>query len=112
MLHEQGLLPRTPLVIVAYPLVPWIGVMGLGFCFGQVYRLPPERRRPLADPAWAGPDARVRRAARAERLRRSAAWAVQSRPLFTLLSFLNTTKYPPSLAFLLMTLGPAIAALG
>ena len=48
VLHQQGLLvPGPPAVIVAYPLIPWIGVMVLGFCLGEVYRLPPDRRRRL-----------------------------------------------------------------
>lgn len=113
VLHAPGLLTtEPPVVIVAYPLVPWIGVMAAGFCFGEVYRLPGDRRRVVlirlglalivafVVVRWLNVYGDPR------------PWIAQSRPGFTLLSFLNTSKYPPSLLFLLMTLGPAILLLG
>src|SRR5262249_16338222 len=47
LLHQPGLFKLAGvLFIVAYPLVPWVAVMALGFCFGKLYLLEPERRRP------------------------------------------------------------------
>ncbi len=115
ILHQQGLwLPfgGGPAVIVAYPLVPWIGVMAAGFCFGRVYRLPPERRRTLLLRLGLALTVAFVAIRALNGYGDPRPWAVQERPLYTVLSFLNTTKYPASLAFLLMTLGPAIAFLG
>ena len=112
VLHQQGLLLRSPAVIVAYPLVPWIFVMALGFCFGRVYRLPAERRRRLLIRLGVALTAAFVALRTLNVYGDPRPWATQNEPLFTLLSFLNATKYPPSLAFLLMTLGPAIAFLG
>jgi uncharacterized membrane protein len=47
ILHVQGPLTAAPPTIVAYPLVPWFGVMAAGFCFGRAYTLDAERRRRL-----------------------------------------------------------------
>lgn len=108
ILHVQGLLTASPAIVVAYPLVPWIGVMGLGYVFGAIYRrTPAERRRRLVVLGLSLTAAFVA-------VRASGAygdprpWSVQPTAIFTALSFLNTTKYPPSLVFLLMTLGPAL----
>ncbi len=113
VLHVQGALPVGPqqVFVVAYPLVPWIGVMAAGYAFGALLRRPEaERRRPLLFLGGALTLGFV--ALRAANLYGDPSpWEVQPTAGRTLLAFLNTTKYPPSLLFLLMTLGPAIMAL-
>ncbi len=112
LLHQPGAFSFSgATIIVGYPLVPWIAVMALGFCFGRVYLMErAARRRYLAVIGAAAIFGFV--ALRAlNGYGDPVPWARQSVPGFTALSFLNTTKYPPSLDFLLMTLGPALLAL-
>jgi len=113
ILHSPGIVLSTPghIVRVAYPLIPWMGVTAAGYGLGQIYSWPVELRRRflvllgialtldffvLRDINLYGDPNR---------------WALQKSAAFTVLSFLNTTKYPPSLLFLLMTLGPAMLLL-
>jgi uncharacterized membrane protein len=112
LIHQVGAFRLAgTTVIVGYPLVPWIAVMALGFCLGQVFLMePPARRRRLATIGAAATIAFV--VIRALNIYGDpAGWSPQRSATYTALSFLNTTKYPPSLAFLLMTLGPALLAL-
>jgi uncharacterized membrane protein len=113
ILHAPGVVFASSgrLVFAAYPLVPWMGVTMAGYAIGTVYTWPPERRRRFL--AWFGLLLTVAFfAVRGLNVYGDPApWAHQRAPLFTALSFLNTTKYPPSLAFLLMTLGPVLLAL-
>jgi uncharacterized membrane protein len=112
ILHVQSLLSTKPLVLVAYPLVPWIGVMTAGYCFGRVYRLSADRRRKLLMALGLSLCAAFVVVRAWNVYGDPRPWSVQPHPVFSVLSFLNATKYPASLSFLLMTLGPAIAFLG
>jgi uncharacterized membrane protein len=111
LIHQfQGFaLSENYALFIAYPIIPWIGVMLLGYCFGIFYRsdFTATRKKLLlylgfglillfvvirfinvyGDPS---------------------PWSVQPSPVFTVLSFINVSKYPPSLLYLLITLGPAI----
>jgi uncharacterized membrane protein len=113
LLHVQTAIPLRgdQVLFVIYPLVPWIGVMAVGYAFGRLLQRPTEeRRRVLVMLGGALTLGFV--AVRALNFYGDPApWSGQGSVGRTVLSFLNTTKYPPSLLFLLMTLGPAIALL-
>ena len=114
ILHGSGIIQPSEgiYVFIAYPLIPWIGVMAAGYGFGALLLKHPERR------------------ARRKLLLKIGVvltlafvvlrfinfygdprpWTPQSSAVFTVLSFINCVKYPPSLLFLLMTLGPTMVA--
>ncbi len=113
LLLRPGFLPLSGgvNVVIGYPLIPWLGVVAAGYGFGEVIRLEPGRRLRVMFitgvtmttvfvilRAW-GIYGEPR------------PWTAQATPLLTGLSLLNRTKQPPSLLFVLMSLGPAIAAL-
>ncbi len=109
VLHGPGFVVRSESVTVfaSYPLIPWIGVTAVGYALSGLYDLQVKTRLAYllnlglacvigflvlrylniyGDPS---------------------PWKYQTNDTRTVLSFLNTTKYPPSLLYLLMTLGPA-----
>lgn len=112
-LHAPGFLYRGEehVVLLAYPIVPWIGVTALGFGLGKIYLWEAERRRQFLMRLGLGLTAAFVVLRFINVYGDPAPWSIQPSGLFTLLSFLNTSKYPPSLLFLLMTLGPALCAL-
>jgi uncharacterized membrane protein len=112
LLHQPGVFPFAgETVLVTYTLIPWIAVMGAGFCFGEVLTWEASaRRRFMLRAGYVFTTAFL--LIRAVNLYGDPApWSFQKSPVFTALSFLNCTKYPPSLDFLLMTLGPALLVL-
>jgi uncharacterized membrane protein len=113
ILHQPGVVLSTPahLVRVSYPLIPWIGVTAAGFALGQWYDWPAKRRK-----LWLTRLGTILVVGflllRAINIYGDPQpWSRQSTLNHTFLSFLNTLKYPPSLLFLLMTLGPILLLL-
>jgi uncharacterized membrane protein len=112
ILHSPGLIIKGPhMVFVAYPLVPWIGVTAVGYSLGKSYAWPSARRRSFLLSLAVGLTAAfvILRAVNVSGDPQH--WTPQRSAAFTVLSFLKTNKYPPSLLFLLMTLGPALLLL-
>jgi uncharacterized membrane protein len=112
LLHQPGAFPLAgATVIVGYPLVPWVAVMALGFCLGPLFLQDRAARRRYLTVLGAAATLAFVVLRTLNGYGDPQPWAAQGSPTYTVLSFLNTTKYPPSLDFLLMTLGPAMLAL-
>jgi len=103
----QGPVAGTPLIVL-YSIIPWIGVMAAGYWFGTVLTLEPARRNRICLRLGLGATALFVLLRGLNIYGDPQPWSASGR-MPALLSFLNTTKYPASLSFLLMTLGPTIA---
>jgi len=103
----NGPLNGTPLIIL-YSIIPWIGVMAAGYGFGTILTLEPARRNRLCLQIGLGATALFLVLRGVNVYGDPRPWSAGGQ-MPALLSFLNTTKYPASLSFLLMTLGPTIA---
>ena len=119
LLHRRGTIPQAH-IFVLFPIVPLLGVMAVGYVFGKVFNQPPETRSRtilrigLAATVlfvalrtfnlYGNPPAGVAAST-------PGPWAPQSTLAMSVVSFLDLEKYPPSLQFLLMTLGPALILL-
>ncbi|MDB4976434.1 MAG: hypothetical protein JWN48_4775 [Myxococcaceae bacterium] len=108
LVHVQGV---TWFGFVVYPVVPWIGVMSLGYSAGAVYELAPERRRLRLIALGLSSSAAFLVLRSLNAYGDPQPWSVQTALWRSALSFLNVSKYPPSLDYVLMTLGPMLVVL-
>ena len=115
MLHNSpGVLVVSglPVIIIAYTIIPWVGVMAAGYLMAIVFSFPMEKQIGY----WRTTGIFLIALFIGLRFLNvygdSTPWAAQERgEWYTFLSFLNVTKYPPSLLFLSLTLGVAMIAL-
>jgi uncharacterized membrane protein len=115
ILHDRGFLVADgPLKIkVSYPLLPWIGVIALGYVAGPWYAraVAPAYRRRLLACCGAAALALLLLLRGFNLYGETLPWERGETVLLSVMSFLNVTKYPPSLAFLLLTLGVGLLVL-
>ncbi len=115
VLHAGGMFPITDSMrfIPGYPLIPWIGVVAAGYGFGSLFLLEPRQRSKQLLGLGLALTALYLLLRYVNVYGDLRPWKVQERgDVYTCFSFLNCHKYPPSLDYLLMTLGPAITLLG
>ncbi len=104
-----------PSLVVLYSIVPWIAVMAAGYAFGTILTMEPARRNRVCLTVGLGATALFLVLRGVNLYGDPRPWSAAAQtpgeppPMPAVLSFLNTTKYPASLDFLLMTLGPTIA---
>lgn len=113
LLHEPGVVYNNghSLVLVSYVLIPWVGVTALGYVLGKTFGWEAAARVRLLSWLGVGLIAGFIILRLVNGYGDPGPWSQQKTLLWTLLSFLNTSKYPPSLLYLMMTLGPAFLLL-
>jgi len=122
ILHVRGFvrLPFGLQTFVLFQIVPWVGVMGAGYAFGAIYQLEAERRQKLmsrlglalvlafiflrATNLYGNPPKGLGGVSQGD-------WHIQPTVEKTVILFFDVEKYPPSLQFLLMTMGPSLLLL-
>lgn len=107
VLFRPAVFPVSPgfTFAVLYPLVPWLGMLLAGYACGPFFTQPLRKRRRLLFGLGLATLAGFALLRFANGYGDPAPWSAQKNGLFTFLSFLNCTKYPPSLLYALMTLG-------
>lgn len=99
--------------LMVYPFAAWMGVMMLGYCTGKLFTADytPELRKKILIRIGLSLIALFILLRFTNAYGEPVDWTKQPEGFFTVLSFINTTKYPPSLLFLCMTIGPALLLL-
>jgi len=111
--HQQGFAQFNngeSLMLIPYPILPWLSIMILGYCFGHFYQkgFDAKTRKKWLLYFGIGAIALFISIRFINIYGNLTPWSEQKDGIYTLMSFINTTKYPPSLLYTLMTLGPAM----
>jgi uncharacterized membrane protein len=110
-LEVFSITPNTNLII-AYPPIPWLGILLVGFASGKLFELPDPQRKSVFLKIGLGALLFFTVLRCTNLYVDPLLWSSQKNGLYTLLSFINVTKYPPSLLFCLITLGIMFLILG
>ena len=112
LLHQNHTMVLGPdkMILFHYPVIPWIGLMALGYCLGQLYLkdFDEKLRRTWLLRMGLGALALFFVIRGLNVYGDLVPWTVRDSSSKTIISFFNVTKYPPSLAFVLITIGPAL----
>ena len=113
ILHEPSTLhpfPNTEFLAL-YSIIPWVGVMAAGYGFGQFMQYPHVKRQRLLIAIGLSLIVTFLILRGSNLYGDPKPWSIHDGLVPTMLSFIDCEKYPPSLLYLLMTLGPPIALL-
>ncbi|HTI92928.1 MAG TPA: heparan-alpha-glucosaminide N-acetyltransferase domain-containing protein [Puia sp.] len=107
LFFANGLFPVTPnfSLLIAYPVIPWLGILLTGFGAGRIFEMPAEKRKTLLLRAGFTAIGLFVLLRLGNFYGDPVPWSVQRNRVYSVLSFFNVSKYPPSLLYTLITLG-------